>query len=99
MLQAPDGGAPFLKMHGLGNDFVVIDARAGKPRLSPEAARAIADRRRGDQPGDGRDRGAARLRRVRDGGLARQAQRSASDCSHPVRHSDVFRRNATLKPP
>ncbi len=38
---------PFTKMHGLGNDVVVIDARAGKITLDPAEARAIADRRRG----------------------------------------------------
>lgn len=40
-------GLPFRKMHGLGNDFVVLDARAGDLRLTPETARAIADRRFG----------------------------------------------------
>jgi diaminopimelate epimerase len=34
-------------MHGLGNDFVVIDARAEPCPLSEAAARAIADRRTG----------------------------------------------------
>src|SRR5579872_2945313 len=38
---------PFLKMHGLGNDFVMLDARAGALDLSPEQVGAIADRRRG----------------------------------------------------
>jgi diaminopimelate epimerase len=38
---------PFRKMHGLGNDFVVIDGRANDFSLSPEQARAIADRRTG----------------------------------------------------
>jgi diaminopimelate epimerase len=38
---------PFKKMHGLGNDFVVIDARTRSPGLSEAAIRAIADRRRG----------------------------------------------------
>ncbi len=38
---------PFLKMHGLGNDFVVLDARAQALELSPETARRIADRHRG----------------------------------------------------
>lgn len=37
----------FTKMHGLGNDFVVVDGRAGAPRLGPADYRAIADRRRG----------------------------------------------------
>ncbi len=35
---------PFKKMNGLGNDFVIIDARAGPLRLSAIAAGAIASR-------------------------------------------------------
>jgi diaminopimelate epimerase len=38
---------PFIKMHGLGNDFVVVDARKHPVTLSAAAASAIADRRRG----------------------------------------------------
>ena len=38
---------PFTKMHGLGNDFVVIDARDRPIVLTPEAVRAIAARRTG----------------------------------------------------
>jgi len=38
---------PFLKMHGLGNDFVVIDARAQPLALAAEEIRALADRRTG----------------------------------------------------
>jgi diaminopimelate epimerase len=34
-------------MHGCGNDFVVIDARAGGPDLTPARAAAIADRHTG----------------------------------------------------
>jgi diaminopimelate epimerase len=38
----------FLKMHGLGNDFVVIDARgAGAGPVTPALARALGDRHRG----------------------------------------------------
>jgi diaminopimelate epimerase len=37
----------FLKMHGLGNDFVVFDARDTAVALTPAQARAIADRRFG----------------------------------------------------
>jgi len=40
-------GTPFLKMHGLGNDFVVLDARHAGLDLTPERRRAIADRRLG----------------------------------------------------
>ena len=38
---------PFRKMHGLGNDFVVVDERAGPPRVTAVLARAMADRHRG----------------------------------------------------
>lgn len=37
----------FTKMHGLGNDFVVVDARTRDLALAPEAVRAIGDRRTG----------------------------------------------------
>ena len=37
----------FTKMHGLGNDFVVVDARTVPFGLDDEAARRIADRRTG----------------------------------------------------
>jgi diaminopimelate epimerase len=38
---------PFTKMHGCGNDFVVMDERRGWLGLSPERAAAIADRHTG----------------------------------------------------
>ncbi len=34
----------FLKMHGLGNDFVILDSRSEDLKLSPERIRLIADR-------------------------------------------------------
>ncbi|MFQ6018532.1 MAG: diaminopimelate epimerase [Kiloniellaceae bacterium] len=37
----------FIKMHGLGNDFVVVDARQAPFAVTDETARMIADRRRG----------------------------------------------------
>ena len=40
-------GASFIKMHGLGNDFVVLDARAEPVALDDGTARAIADRHLG----------------------------------------------------
>ncbi|OOY29660.1 diaminopimelate epimerase [Thioclava sp. L04-15] len=40
-------GLPFMKMHGLGNDFVVIDARKGDDPVTPALARALGDRHRG----------------------------------------------------
>ncbi|WPZ35093.1 diaminopimelate epimerase [Thalassobaculum sp. OXR-137] len=38
---------PFLKMHGLGNDFVVVDGRKADAALSVAQYRAVGDRRRG----------------------------------------------------
>lgn len=39
---------PFIKMHGLGNDFIVLDGRAfALPEMTSRAARALADRREG----------------------------------------------------
>lgn len=38
---------PFLKMHGLGNDFVVLDARTRPLALSDAQVRAISDRKSG----------------------------------------------------
>jgi len=39
---------PFIKMHGLGNDFVVLDARSAPlPAMTPAVARALGDRRTG----------------------------------------------------
>jgi len=38
---------PFMKMHGLGNDFVVIDARAKNIEMSPALAKGIAHRQFG----------------------------------------------------
>ena len=38
----------FIKMHGLGNDFVVLDMRASSmPGMTPAMARALADRHTG----------------------------------------------------
>jgi len=37
----------FSKMHGLGNDFVVLDGRLRDPGLSPVVVRALADRHTG----------------------------------------------------
>ncbi|GHA56003.1 diaminopimelate epimerase [Amylibacter ulvae] len=37
-------GLPFLKMHGLGNDFVIIDARGAESPVTQQMARAIGER-------------------------------------------------------
>lgn len=41
------GDLPFLKMHGLGNDFVIIDSRGQDDPVTPALARAIGHRRFG----------------------------------------------------
>ncbi len=38
---------PFTKMHGAGNDFVVLDAGSGGLQLGPDQIRAMADRHTG----------------------------------------------------
>ena len=43
-------GLPFMKMHGLGNDFVIVDSRGSNGReavMTAGLARAIGDRHRG----------------------------------------------------
>ncbi len=40
-------GVSFMKMHGLGNDFVVLDARVHPVDLTPDLVRALGDRHRG----------------------------------------------------
>ncbi len=42
-----DTGLAFMKMHGLGNDFVIIDSRGRSPVATPALARAMGDRHRG----------------------------------------------------
>ncbi|MFN4153795.1 MAG: diaminopimelate epimerase [Paracoccaceae bacterium] len=44
----PPDGLPFMKMHGAGNDFVVIDSRGRAGAVTtPALARALGDRNRG----------------------------------------------------
>ena len=38
---------PLMKMHGLGNDFVIIDARDGGPNISPSLAQSLSHRNHG----------------------------------------------------
>ena len=47
MIKDSATGLPFMKMHGLGNDFVVLDARARGVDLPAALVIAIADRHRG----------------------------------------------------
>ena len=47
MQQELTSGLPFMKMHGLGNDFVVVDARAQPIAMTPALARGIGHRQFG----------------------------------------------------
>ncbi|EYD75128.1 Diaminopimelate epimerase [Rubellimicrobium mesophilum DSM 19309] len=47
MRDRTDTGLPFQKMHGLGNDFVVIDGRGTGLSVTPALARRLGDRHRG----------------------------------------------------
>lgn len=47
MIARKNTGLPFEKMHGLGNDFVVVDARTRDIPMPERLVRAIADRHRG----------------------------------------------------
>jgi diaminopimelate epimerase len=58
----PSTGLPFMKMHGAGNDFVVIDSRGRAAVVTAALARALGDRNRGvgfDQLAEIRDADAA----------------------------------------
>jgi diaminopimelate epimerase len=47
-MRAPPNRVPFVKMHGLGNDFVVLDARVDVlPAIDARLAAALADRHTG----------------------------------------------------
>jgi diaminopimelate epimerase len=80
-------GRAFIKMHGLGNDFVVIDARAQPLMMDDAQARAIADRKTGvgcdqfiviEPPKNGSTAAAMRIRNA-DGGEV-EACGNASRC-------------------
>lgn len=47
LAQPQSASLGFRKMHGLGNDFVVLDGRRTPVRFTPESASAIANRRTG----------------------------------------------------
>jgi diaminopimelate epimerase len=81
------GRIPFLKMHGLGNDFVVLDARRQALPLDAAGARTLADRHTGigcDQvillePSD--DPAAAAMMHIRNpDGSAAEACGNATRC-------------------
>jgi diaminopimelate epimerase len=47
MAQESPNGLGFIKMHGAGNDFVIIDSRGREAVVTPALARALGDRNRG----------------------------------------------------
>ncbi len=47
MRRIHSNGLPFMKMHGLGNDFVIVDARAQPVAMTPELAKGIGHRQFG----------------------------------------------------
>jgi len=47
MQHSHDTGLPFMKMHGLGNDFVILDARAQPEVITPAMAKGIGHRQFG----------------------------------------------------
>lgn len=47
MTQPASLGLPFMKMHGAGNDFVILDSRGRGAVVTPALARALGDRNRG----------------------------------------------------
>jgi diaminopimelate epimerase len=77
---------PFQKMHGLGNDFVIFDARRTPIALDEASARAVADRRLGigcDQVivlERARDRGDALMRIFNADGNEVEACGNAARC-------------------
>ncbi len=93
---------PFIKMHGLGNDFVVIDGRARPVALDSDWVRAVSDRRTGvgcDQlvliePADGAD---VRLSlRNADGGVT-EACGNATRCIAGLVMAETGRRTVTIE--
>ena len=79
----------FHKMHGAGNDFVVLDERAQPFGLTPAAVAGLADRRTGigcdqlvllQRPGDGPETGDVRVRFFNADGSEAGACGNASRC-------------------
>lgn len=91
----------FQKMHGLGNDFVVIDARntrdTNRAGLTPALIRRLADRRRGigcDQViviEDGKDTAAARLKFFNADGSPSGACGNGTRCAADLLSKDLGR--------
>lgn len=98
----------FTKMHGLGNDFVVLDTRAAPLSLTAEHVRVLADRRTGigfDQllilePSRDPSCAAAYSIRNADGGEAQQCGNGVRCLSAWLRRDGALRdKNARLQGP
>lgn len=100
--QRAEDGVFFRKMHGLGNDFVVIDTRENPLRLSQPQLERIADRRFGigcDQliilePSDRAD---ARMRIFNPDGGEVQACGNATRCIGHLIASEAGRNEASIE--
>ena len=95
---------PFIKMHGLGNDVVILDARTEALPLSADTARWIADRRLGvgcdqvvviEPPANGRADAFLRFYNA-DGGEA-QACGNGTRCVAALLMGDAGVENITLE--
>ena len=100
--RAPD----FIKMHGLGNDFVVLDARVRPWPLDVPRARAIADRKTGvgcdqlivlEPASDGRADAFMRIRNA-DGGEV-EACGNAARCVATLLMEEAGRDRAVIETP
>ena len=92
----------FRKMHGLGNDFVIVDARDGSDRDLGKVARRLGDRRRGvgfDQLAEIRSSGEADARLVfwnSDGSVSATCG-NATRCVARLIMDETGRSHVTLK--
>jgi len=98
------GKVPFLKMHGLGNDFVVLDARHHAFELDGAAVRKLADRHTGigcDQLivlGPPRDPRATLLMHIRNpDGSAAEACGNATRCVALLLHRETGDRRVRIE--
>ncbi len=63
MADAQHNGLPFMKMHGLGDDFVVLDGRLRPVEISPALAVALADRAVIESQGGGQTKDLTEIQR------------------------------------
>lgn len=96
-------GLAFTKMHGLGNDFVVIDRRVRPVTLSPAQIRHLCDRRFGVGCDllcfiDRSDRAAARLSFFNADGSPAQACGNATRCAARLLGGDAVEMEGPVGP-